>query len=284
MSDVLDGGLDIILINSAGSRIDTNMTDHFLTVIPARYGSTRLPGKPLLDIGGKPMIEHVYRRAVEAGSGEVIVATDDERIVDAVQSFGGRAMMTSANHHSGADRLAEVVASLGLNDSAIVVNLQGDEPMMDPALIRQAAQDLVAHPEAGLTTFATPIRQRADIFNPNIVKVVIDHSGRALYFSRAPIPWVRSDFDDNRATALPEEIVPYRHLGMYAYRVGALKTMTGKRPCAIEKAESLEQLRALWHGIQIHVAIVEDAPAHGVDTMDDLERVRSAFNALVRVG
>ena len=251
------------------------MTNHFHTIIPARYGSSRLPGKPLLDIGGKPMIQHVYQRAIEAGSTEVIVATDDQRIVDAVASFGGRAMMTSPDHPSGADRLAEVATRLGLADDAIVVNLQGDEPMMDPALVRQAAQGLIAHPEAGMTTFATPIRQRADIFNPNIVKVVIDKAGRALYFSRAPIPWVRSDFDDEEARDMPDSIIPYRHLGMYAYRVGALKAITAEQPCAIECAESLEQLRALWHGVRIYVGIVEHAPAHGVDTREDLERVRS---------
>lgn len=246
----------------------------FYTVIPARFGSSRLPGKPLKEIAGKLMVEHVYDRAVEAGSERVVIATDDQRIADAVAAFGGEAVLTSPEHVSGTDRLAEVAHILGWADQKIIVNLQGDEPLMDPALVKLVASNLQIHSDVGLTTLATPITMRNDIFNPNVVKVVCDRSGRALYFSRAPIPWVRSDYDGEVSLGMPGGIQPYRHLGIYAYRAGALKKITQYPPCKLELAEALEQLRALWHGIGIHVGLIDEAPGHGVDTEEDLERVR----------
>ena len=254
------------------------MTDKgFYTVIPARYGSSRLPGKPLLDIAGKPMIQHVHERAIEAGAKEVVVATDDQRIIDAVSSFHGKAIMTSKNHESGMDRLSEVVHIMGWADDEIIVNLQGDEPLMDPALLRLVAENLERHKDAGITTLATPIKERKDLFNPNVVKVVSDESGRAMYFSRAPIPWVRGDYEMADRIALPTTIQPYRHLGIYAYRISALKEMTSCSPCCIETAESLEQLRALWKGIGIHVGFIDGELGYGVDTEEDYQRVCSVL-------
>ncbi len=246
-------------------------------VIPARLGSTRLPGKPLLDIAGKPMIQHVCDRAGEAQLGEVIVATDAPEIVEVVDGFGGCAVLTAATHSSGTDRLAEVADRRGWDDGTIVVNLQGDEPLMDPDLIRLVAENLVEHEVAGMATLATPIAARNDLFSADVVKVVMDGEGFALYFSRAPIPWVRGDFDRADATEMPEGIRSLRHLGIYAYRVGVLKRLASLPPAPIEQAESLEQLRALWNGIGIHVGVIDKAPGHGVDTLDDLERVRALF-------
>ncbi len=219
------------------------------------------------------MIEHVCLRAQESGAQEVIVATDDRRIADAVNKSGGEVVMTSAEHFSGTDRLAEVVRMKGWSDSDVIVNLQGDEPLMDPALIRLVAGDLSSHVSAGIATLATPITQRDDIFNPNVVKVVTSKSGRALYFSRAPIPWVRGDYEAPDTSEPADDISTFRHLGIYAYRVNVLKRITSLQPCAIEKAEALEQLRALWDGVDIQVSIVDKAPTHGVDTEEDLARV-----------
>jgi 3-deoxy-manno-octulosonate cytidylyltransferase (CMP-KDO synthetase) len=246
-------------------------------VIPARYSSSRLPGKPLLDIGGKPMIEHVYLRALETGADadNVIIATDDARIEAVVKSFGGQVVMTAPDHPSGSDRLAEVATNFGWSDDVIVVNLQGDEPLMDPKLITLVADNLISNKELGLSTLATGIHSASDIYNPNVVKVVCDKNGRALYFSRAAIPWVRGAFDYQAEPQLPENITVFRHLGMYAYRVGVLKALTAQPACALEEAESLEQLRALWLGIGIHVGQIDAAPGHGVDTAEDLERVRA---------
>ncbi len=247
----------------------------FHIVIPARFNSTRLPGKPLLDIVGKPMIQHVYERAVESGAADVCVATDDERILRCVEGFGGRAIMTAEDHPSGVDRVAEVVRHREWPDEAIVVNLQGDEPLMEPALVNQLARALHQHSEAGIATLATPITERNEIFKPEVVKVVTDKAGWALYFSRAPIPWVRGDYEIPDQASFPDHIEPRRHLGLYAYRVRALKALTAYDPCSIERAESLEQLRALWHGIRIHVSVIQDVPAPGVDTPQDLETVRT---------
>lgn len=252
-----------------------NIENAFRVVIPARYGSSRLPGKPLKLIAGKPMIEHVCLRAQESGAQEVIVATDDRRVADVVREFGGDVVMTSTEHLSGTDRLAEVAQIKGWSDNDVIVNLQGDEPLMDPALVRLVADDLCAHVSAGIATLATPITQREDVFNPNIVKVVTSKSGRALYFSRAPIPWVRGDYDDPDTSELADASNAFRHLGIYAYRVSVLKRITSLPACTIEKAESLEQLRALWNGIDIQVSIVEKAPMHGVDTEEDLARVNA---------
>lgn len=245
----------------------------FVVVIPARFGSTRLPGKPLLPIAGRPMIEHVYQRGLEAGASRVVVATDDRRIMDAVRGFAGEAMMTSADHVSGTDRLAEVADLLQLDDETIVVNLQGDEPLMPGALVRRAAEALVQHSAAGISTLAAPIREPADIMNPNVVKVVLDARGFALYFSRAPIPWMRGEYVMGEAMrALPKQPV-YRHFGLYGYRAGVLRTLARSAVAPLEQAESLEQLRALVLGMGIRVELVEQELARGVDTQEDLHEV-----------
>ncbi len=245
----------------------------FKVVIPARYASTRLPGKPLLDINGKPMIEHVHDRAREASAGEVVIATDDERVMECVSGFGGEACMTAVEHQSGTERIAEVAEKLGWSDDTIVVNLQGDEPAMAPALIHQVAADMDHHERAGVTTLCTHITERETLFDPHVVKVVMDREGYALYFSRAPIPWHRDEFL-HPESPLPKDTDFFRHIGLYAYRVGFLKQYVNWEPADIEKAESLEQLRVLWHGGAIHVSEAVEMPGHGVDTEEDLIRIR----------
>jgi 3-deoxy-manno-octulosonate cytidylyltransferase (CMP-KDO synthetase) len=245
----------------------------FRVVIPARYASTRLPGKPLADIGGRPMIEHVWRRAVESGAEQVVVATDDARVEAAARRFGADVCLTRADHQSGTDRIAEVADRHAWPDAAIVVNLQGDEPTMPPALLRQVAGALAAHPAAAVATLATVIHDRAEVFDPNVVKVVTDRHGHALYFSRAPIPWHRGAFT-GREGDLPSGVEFRRHLGIYAYRAGFLRRFVGWVPAAIEECEALEQLRALWQGERIHVSLASEVPGTGVDTPEDLERVR----------
>lgn len=248
----------------------------FCVIIPARFDSTRLPGKPLLDIGGRPMIEHVYRRAMGSGGAPVVVATDDERIRATVEGFGGHVCMTGGQHRSGSERLAEAAAALGLSDETVVVNLQGDEPLMPSALIRQVAEGLASNPEADVATLCTPVRTAAELFDPHAVKVVLDRRGFALYFSRAPVPWDRDAFSATMET-LPEEAEHYRHIGLYAYRVGFLRRYEAMAPCRLEAVESLEQLRVLWHGGRIHVSQAVEAPPAGVDTPGDLEVVRRRF-------
>lgn len=243
----------------------------FKVVIPARYASTRLPGKPLLDLAGKPMIQHAYERALASGADQVIVATDDERIVAAVESFGGLSCMTSADHLSGSDRVAEVVRVNGWPDETIVVNLQGDEPCMPAELIDQVASDMAAHKTAMVTTLFAPINSHKMLFDPHVVKVVCDAEGYALYFSRAPIPWHRDEFS-TQATQLPKEGGFLRHIGLYAYRAGCLAQFVEWPPAPIESAESLEQLRILWQGGKIHLTEAKVEPGHGVDTADDLAR------------
>lgn len=245
----------------------------FKVVIPARYASTRLPGKPLCDINGKPMIAHVYERALESGADEVVIATDDPRIVDAAAGFGAVAMLTAETHHSGTDRVAEVARRSGWLVDTVVVNLQGDEPAMPGALIRQVAAAMEAHSEAAITTLCAPIRERHQLFDPHVVKVVRDAAGFALYFSRAPIPWHREEFARDHHP-LPQATEFARHIGLYAYRVGYLGGFVTLPPAPIEQAESLEQLRALWHGAKIHVGLAQEEPGHGVDTEADLERMR----------
>jgi 3-deoxy-manno-octulosonate cytidylyltransferase (CMP-KDO synthetase) len=244
----------------------------FTVVIPARYGAARLPGKPLRELAGRPMIEHVYRRAMESGADEVIVATDDERIRRAAEGFGARVCMTEPAIPSGTDRIAAVVRRLGYADDRIVVNLQGDEPQMPPALLDQVAEDLAAHPEASIATLCVPIAELAALFDPAIVKVVMDARGYALYFSRAPMPWLREAFSTEPKT-LPAEPAHHRHIGLYAYRAGFLREYAAWPPCPLERWELLEQLRALWHGRRVHVSLARRHPPVGVDTERDLERV-----------
>ena len=248
----------------------------FSVVIPARFSSTRLPGKPLLLIAGKPMIQHVYERALESGADRVIVATDDQRIREVVEGFNGEACLTLETHQSGTDRIAEVAGINHFQDEHIVVNLQGDEPLMPPEYIRLVAENLAQNSDANMATACVKISSVDELFNPNVVKVVRDHADIALYFSRAPIPWHRDDFAKSR-DMLPEKGNFYRHIGLYAYRVGFLRQFTQWEPCALEVAESLEQLRVLWHGNKIHVAELDEAPPPGVDTESDLDTVRSFF-------
>lgn len=245
----------------------------FRVLIPARYASTRLPGKPLLDIGGKPMLQRVYEQAAASGAASVVIATDDARIEAAARGFGAAVCMTSPEHDSGSERLAEAVTLLGYGDDEIVVNLQGDEPLMPPVLLKQVADNLASHPHAEVATLCTRIHTAAELFDPHAVKVVMDREGMALYFSRAVIPWDRDAFAVTTAD-LPAQAVHYRHLGLYAYRTGFLKRYVTLESCALERMEVLEQLRVLWHGAGIHVAEAAVPPAPGVDTPDDLERVR----------
>lgn len=244
----------------------------FSVVIPARYASTRLPGKVLRDVAGKPMIQRVYEQVNDSDAGRVIVATDDQRIVDAVKAFGGEVCLTSTDHPSGTDRLQEVAATLGFEDDHIVVNVQGDEPLIPPAVINQVARNLSRVGDAGVATLCEPITSAQDFTNPNIVKVVADEGGMALYFSRAPIPWPRDHFAANRES-LPEGLVPARHIGIYAYRAAQLSRFVEWSIAPFEQFEMLEQLRFLWHGVAIHVdEAVAEVPG-GVDTREDLQRI-----------
>ena len=254
----------------------------FHVVIPARYASTRLPGKPLADIGGKPMVVRVLERARRTGAASVWVATDSEAVRDAVNAAGGDALMTRANHPSGTDRLAEVVDVLGWGADDIVVNVQGDEPLIDPKLIAAVAEALADDTGAAIATAAHPLADAAEFFNPNVVKVVCDARERALYFSRAPMPWARDAFAAAR-DALPADLPALRHVGIYAYRVAFLRRYAGLAMSPLEQWEALEQLRALWHGYAIRVMKIAAAPAAGVDTPEDLERVRAVFDRLERV-
>jgi 3-deoxy-manno-octulosonate cytidylyltransferase (CMP-KDO synthetase) len=250
---------------------------HFRVVIPARYASSRLPGKPLADIGGRPMVLHVLERALQAGAESVVVATDDIRVQQVVEAAGYQALMTSPDHQSGTERLVEVAETLGWNDDTLVVNVQGDEPLIDPALIREAARQLVLHDDAVMATLAHPIHDHADFINPNVVKVVADEAGYALYFSRAPIPWPRDAFAAQQT--MPHELGALRHIGLYAYRAGFLRTYANLISSPLERYEMLEQLRVLGHGYRISLGITPSAPAPGVDTAEDLARVRSLFAA-----
>lgn len=250
----------------------------FTVVIPARFDSSRLPGKPLADIDGKPMIQHVYERAQESGAAEVIVATDDKRIADAVKAFGGTAVMTSTDHRSGTERLAEVIDLMALADDEVVVNVQGDEPQIPPQIIRQVAENLASQRNAPMATLAVPMEDVAEVFNPNAVKVVLDANGYALYFSRAPIPYDREQFmnaDADHQVQLSEGYL--RHVGIYAYRAGFIHRYAEWPASPLERLESLEQLRVLWYGERIHVAQAIASPPAGVDTAEDLERVRQSL-------
>jgi 3-deoxy-manno-octulosonate cytidylyltransferase (CMP-KDO synthetase) len=244
----------------------------FKVVIPARHASSRLPGKPLLDIAGKPMVVHVAEQAAKSGAEEICVATDHVAIADAVVCYGFQAVMTRADHASGTDRIAEVAQQMGWGEQEIIVNVQGDEPLIDPQLIREVAGNLASHPEAAMATASHPIHDKTSVFNPNVVKVVCDKHGYALYFSRAPIPYARDAYA--AGGEVPVGLDVQRHIGLYAYRAGFLNLYSQLSPAVMESFEALEQLRVLWHGYKISVAVTEHAPAVGVDTPEDLERVR----------
>lgn len=248
----------------------------FTVIIPARYASTRLPGKPLQDIGGKPMIQHVWERACASDAARVVVATDHAGVADACAGFGGEVCMTREDHESGTDRLQEVVSKLGLDDSDIVVNVQGDEPLIPPALINQVAANLAGHTAAGIATLGEPIAEAATVFNPNAVKVVVSRAGYALYFSRAPLPWCRDEWaGDDRP--LPSGVPFLRHIGIYGYRVGFLHQFVQWPMGQLEQTEKLEQLRAMENGVSIHIEAAATAMPAGVDTQADLDRVRAYF-------
>lgn len=251
----------------------------FCVVIPARWASTRLPGKPLADIAGKPMVVRVAEAAAKSGAEEICIATDDERVMHTVLAHGFDAIMTRADHASGTDRLAEVAQLRHWEDEAIVVNVQGDEPLIDPALIASVAMALADDPDAAIATAAHPLSELAEFLNPNVVKVVVDGQGRALYFSRAPIPWPRDAFAINQRV-LPAGLPTRRHIGLYAYRTAFLRQYSQLSPSVLEQWESLEQLRALTNGFVIRVVDCLDAPAPGVDTPEDLDRVRQVFDHL----
>lgn len=247
-------------------------TPAFTVVIPARFGASRLPGKPVADLLGEPVIQHVHRRATESGAARVVVATDDRRIESACTGFGAEVLLTAADHATGTDRIAEVVDRLALPDEEIVVNLQGDEPLMPPGLVTKVATGLDADPTAAIATLATPIEGAGELFEPSVVKVVRNRQGHALYFSRAPIPWDRDRFATIEDTTVATGGW-LRHLGLYAYRAAFLRRFPQLEPAPPEQLESLEQLRALWHGFAIQVAVTEQRPGPGVDTPADLEVV-----------
>ena len=246
----------------------------FVAIIPARFASTRLPGKPLKDINGKPMIVHVLERARESGADRIIVATDNIDVAHAVEAAGGEVCLTSPDHQSGTERLAEVIEKCAFSDDTVIVNVQGDEPMIPPVIIKQVADNLAAS-EAGMATLAVPITTAEEAFNPNAVKVVMDAQGYALYFSRATIPWDRERFMHSR-----EQIGSHflRHIGIYAYRAGFIRRYVSWSASPLEQIEMLEQLRVLWHGEKIHVAVAKEVPGVGVDTPEDLERVRLSMS------
>lgn len=249
---------------------------NFSVIIPARYGSSRFPGKPLIDIHGKSMVQHVYDRAVESGAQQIVVATDDLRIAETVTAFGGQVCMTADNHESGTERLAEVVETLSIDPQQIVVNVQGDEPLIPAENIRQVATNLHQHQEIKMATLAVKISDVEEALNPNAVKVVLDKQGYALYFTRATVPYDRARFLNAECI---DEIGDYylRHIGIYAYRAGFIQEYIDMPPSALEHIESLEQLRVLWHGEKIHVDVAVKAPPAGIDTPEDLTRLLNSM-------
>ncbi|RZL86375.1 MAG: 3-deoxy-manno-octulosonate cytidylyltransferase [Variovorax sp.] len=249
----------------------------FVVLIPARLASTRLPDKPLADIAGQPMVVRVAQRAKQSSAERVVVAADDARIVAACEAHGIQALLTRTDHASGSDRLAEACAQLCLADDSIVVNVQGDEPLIEPGLIDAVADTLAAHPDAAMSTAAHAIESLDDFLNPNVVKTVLDARGNALYFSRAPIPWWRDAFAKGGPAKVPEAPAALRHIGIYGYRAGFVRQFPNLRPAPVEATEALEQLRALWHGHRIAVHVSAHAPGPGIDTPEDLERVRAMF-------
>lgn len=249
----------------------------FTVIIPARYASSRLPRKPLLEIAGKPMIQHVWEKAQQAGASRVIVATDHHEIADTVRQFGGEVCMTSTEHNSGTERLAEVIEKMAISEEEIIVNVQGDEPLIPPEIVSQVAENLDRH-QVNMATLAVKIQHREELLNPNAVKVIADQQGMAIYFSRSVIPFPRDQF-----ATLDDPFVQQqnylRHIGIYAYRAGFIKRYVAWQATALEQLESLEQLRALWYGEKIHLELAKQAPQAGVDTQEDLERVRQFFKA-----
>ena len=254
------------------------MTDNFNfhIIIPARFGSSRLPGKPLMDIGGKPMIQHVVERSWTSGAKSVVVATDDTRISDVVAGFGGESVITSREHESGSDRISEAATLQGLDRDAIVINVQGDEPDMPAALIRQVARTLYEDPDASMSTASAELDDESQVLDPAVVKVVVDRNQYAMYFSRAAIPWVRDDGSSSISSDASRFV--RRHLGIYAYRVGYLCDFARRSPCQLEELEKLEQLRALWAGDRIKCVHAIEAPGPGIDTWEDLERIRKRYS------
>lgn len=251
----------------------------FTVIIPARFASSRLPGKPLAEIAGKPMIQHVFEKAQQLGANRVIIATDNEKVAAVAQGFGAEVCMTSEHHNSGTERLAEVVEKLAISDDEIIVNIQGDEPLIPPVIVHQVAENLAKF-KVNMATLAVKIHDAEELFNPNVVKVVTDKEGYVLYFSRSVIPYDRDQFmglqDITKAT-LAE--VYLRHIGLYAYRAGFIKKYVQWAPTQLENLEKLEQLRVLWNGERIHVELAKEVPAVGVDTAEDLEKVRSILAA-----
>lgn len=248
---------------------------NFEVIIPARYAATRLPGKLLCDLAGKPILWHVYQHALASGATTVSIATDDARIRDVAEKFGATVCMTSPQHRSGTDRIAEVIQQRQLPAETIIVNVQGDEPLLPPALIRQVAEALSSHPQADVATLCEPLTTLETVLNPNIVKVVCDQAGFALYFSRAPIPWLRNEFAQQ--PPIFNENQHYRHIGIYAYRAAYLTHFTKLPVCPLEHGELLEQLRVLFNGGKIYVAVATESPGIGVDTPEDLAKVRQFF-------
>ncbi|EXI62502.1 3-deoxy-manno-octulosonate cytidylyltransferase [Mannheimia granulomatis] len=246
---------------------------NFTVIIPARYASSRLPRKPLLDIAGKPMIQHVWEKAQLAGATRVIIATDHPEIEATAKAFGAEVCMTSEKHNSGTERLAEVIEKMNIHDDEIIVNIQGDEPLVPPVIVEQVARNLDAY-QVNMATLGVKLETREELFNPNAVKAVADQNGMALYFSRASIPFARDNFPncDDEFVASQGYL---RHIGIYAYRAGFVKQYVAWVPTVLEKLESLEQLRALWYGEKIHIELAKEAPPVGVDTPEDLERVRA---------
>ena len=247
----------------------------FTVIIPARYASSRLPGKPLADIAGKPMIQHVFEQAKQSGASRIIIATDNEQVATAAKNFGAEVCMTAESHNSGTERLAEVVEKLAIPDNEIIVNIQGDEPLIPPVIVKQVAENLAKYP-VNMASLAVNIDEPEELFNPNVVKVLTDKDGYVLYFSRAAIPWDRDQFakmDDVTKLQLSAQYL--RHIGIYAYRAGFIKHYVQWQPTALEHIEKLEQLRVLWNGEKIHVELAKEVPAVGVDTAEDLEKVRS---------
>jgi len=256
------------------SNLDTNMQSKFNVIIPARLASTRLPNKMLVNVAGKPLIYHTWHNACKSKASDVIIACDDQQIYDVCIKFGAQVVLTDKNHNSGTSRLAQASTILNLASDHIVVNVQGDEPLLPPTLINQVANNLAQNSKAHIATLAHKITCADELFNSNVVKVVTNKLGFALNFSRAPMPWARDDFVYSK-TNLPSSFNWLRHIGIYGYKVGFLQQYVSLNSCALEECEKLEQLRALWHGFNIHVATVNDIPPSGIDNSDDLLRLRS---------